>query len=221
MSRNFRDGVISPLPGSRARVSHISKTEIVMAQSAPPVRVDIVSDVVCPWCIIGYRQLLQAQELSGIEAEIRWHPFELNPDMPDEGQDMREHIAQKYGSTPEQSQSSRDRITALGADLGFDFRFTPEMRMWNTFRAHQLLDWAEEDGHQTALKEALFAAHFTEGRDVSDPGVLVEVAAEAGLDPARARDAAATPAAPARNSASGSRGASPECPRWSLPGATS
>ncbi|WP_109467858.1 DsbA family oxidoreductase [Albibacillus kandeliae] len=159
-----------------------------MAQSAPPVRVDIVSDVVCPWCIIGYRQLLQAQELSGIEAEIRWHPFELNPDMPDEGQDMREHIAQKYGSTPEQSQSSRDRITALGADLGFDFRFTPEMRMWNTFRAHQLLDWAEEDGHQTALKEALFAAHFTEGRDVSDPGVLVEVAAEAGLDPARARD---------------------------------
>ena len=160
-----------------------------MAQSAPPVRVDIVSDVVCPWCIIGYRQLLQAQELSGIEAEIRWHPFELNPDMPDEGQDLREHIAQKYGSTPEQSQSSRDRITALGADLGFDFRFTPEMRMWNTFRAHQLLDWAEGKGRQHDLKLALFHAYFSRGADVSDPAVLEQAAVTAGLDGKAARAA--------------------------------
>ncbi len=151
-----------------------------------PLRIDIVSDVMCPWCIIGYRQLAQALEASGTPHEIHWHPFELNPEMPPEGQNMREHIAEKYGSTPEQSAQSRAQMTQLGQDLGFEFRFAEDMRMHNTFAAHQLLHWAGEQGQKQALKLALFSAHFTHRRDLSDPQVLADIAGEIGLD----RDAA-------------------------------
>ena len=157
--------------------------------SAPlPLQVDIVSDVVCPWCIIGYKQLMKAlAALPGqFDVTLRWHPFELNPRMPGEGQDLREHLAQKYGTSPAQSQGARARLAALGESLGFTFDYFEGMRMVNTFRAHQLLHWAGEQGRQTELKLALFEAFFSRREDVNDPEVLAAVAGRAGLDSAQA-----------------------------------
>lgn len=151
-----------------------------------PLRIDIVSDVMCPWCIIGYRQLAKALESSGTAHEIHWHPFELNPQMPREGQDMREHLAEKYGTTPRQSQENQARLTALGAEVGFAFGFAEGMRMHNTFDAHQLLHFADQSGRKHDLEQALFAAHFTDHRNLSDRAVLADIAAEIGLDRAEA-----------------------------------
>ncbi len=165
-------------------MSQLQKTQ----SPAMPLQVDIVSDVVCPWCIIGYKQLMKAlAALPGqFDVTIRWHPFELNPGMPVEGQDLREHVAQKYGTTPEQSQGARARLSALGESLGFNFDYFDGMRMVNTFRAHQLLHWAAEEGKQTALKLALFDAFFSQREDVSDPELLADVAGRVGLDRAQA-----------------------------------
>jgi predicted DsbA family dithiol-disulfide isomerase len=156
--------------------------------TTPPqaLRIDIVSDVVCPWCIIGYRQLATALQATGTPHEIHWHPFELNPDMPPEGQNLRDHVAEKYGTTREQSKDSRVRLTAIGAELGFAFRFADDMRMHNTFNVHQLLHWADQQGRMHDLEQALFTAHFTHRRDLSDLGVLADVAAEVGLARAEA-----------------------------------
>lgn len=158
-------------------------------ETRPIVQIDIVSDVVCPWCIVGFRQLDQALAQRGILARLRWHPFELNPDMPAEGQNLREHIMQKYGTTAEQSQQARDRLTAIGVELGFAFNFTEDSQMVNTFKAHQLLDWAESQGRQHPLKLALFATYFTDQQDVSETEVMIAAAEAAGLDPAAARAA--------------------------------
>ncbi|WP_370301940.1 DsbA family oxidoreductase [Pseudooceanicola sp.] len=152
-----------------------------------PLQIDIVSDVVCPWCIIGFKQLEQAMGATGMGAYVRWHPFELNPQMPPEGQNLREHLAEKYGTTPEQSRTARQRLTDLGDSLGFTFNYSDDTRMVNTFAAHQLLDWAAEQNLQHPLKMALFAAFFTEGKDVSDHAVLAATAGAVGLDPAQAR----------------------------------
>ena len=157
-------------------------------QRTNAVQIDIVSDVVCPWCAVGYRQLERAMSQTGIAARLRWHPFELNPRMPREGQNLREHLIEKYGITAEQSAEARARLTRIGAELGFAFAYSDASRMVNTFAAHQLLDWAEDQGRQTPLKLALFAAYFTEGRDVSDREVLSEVAEAAGLNPDAARE---------------------------------
>lgn len=148
------------------------------------LRIDIVSDVMCPWCAIGYaslRQALTAME-DKIVADIHWQPFELNPDMPAEGQNLREHLAEKYGSSDEESRANRERITQMGAGLGFTFNFRDEQRILNTFAAHQLLHWAAEQGKQTELKMALFTAYFRDGRDVSNTEELCAIAAETGLD---------------------------------------
>lgn len=151
-------------------------------QQSSDLTVDIVSDVVCPWCIVGYKQLEQALVQSGLEAAIRWHPFELNPQMPEEGEDLREHLAAKYGTTPQQSAAARERLKALGASLGFAFDYADDMRMVNTFRAHQLLHWAAAQGRQHDLKMQLFSAFFTHRRDVNDPQVLADEAVAIGLD---------------------------------------
>ncbi|WP_170784406.1 DsbA family oxidoreductase [Ruegeria lacuscaerulensis] len=158
----------------------------------PVVQIDIVSDVVCPWCIVGFRQLDQALQSQNVLARLRWHPFELNPNMPPEGQNLREHIIEKYGSTPEQSQQSRDRLVQIGAELGFQFNFEDDSRIVNTFAAHQLLDWAETQGRQHPLKMALFHAYFTEQQDVSDVNVLLNAVEAAGLDAQVARAALAS-----------------------------
>ncbi|MDA8708112.1 DsbA family oxidoreductase [Hellea sp.] len=150
------------------------------------LRIDIISDVMCPWCIIGYRQLLRALEATKTPHDIHWHPFELNPNMPPEGQNIREHVAEKYGSTPEQSAKSREHMSQLGTDLGFEFRYAPDSRMHNTFNTHQLLHWAGEQGRKEELKMAFFTAHFTHARDLSDLAVLSDIAHEAGFDKAEA-----------------------------------
>ncbi|WP_291729231.1 DsbA family oxidoreductase [Leisingera sp. F5] len=155
----------------------------------PALRVDIISDVVCPWCAVGYGQLAFAARRAGVQLDIHWQPFELNPDMAPEGEDLREHLAAKYGSTAEQSAQVRAQLTELGEALGFSFRFFDGMRIYNTFQAHQLIEWAGERGKGHAMKQALLQAYFTEGKDVSDLGVLVEAADSLGLEGAEARAA--------------------------------
>lgn len=157
-------------------------SEPVGEASGTRLRIDIASDVVCPWCIIGYRQLETALRETGMQAEIHWHPFELNPQMPDEGEDLQQHLAAKYGSTPEDSRKSRARLTAMGAELGFTFNYADDMKMVNTFRAHQLLHWAGTQGREHELKMALFEAYFTHRQDVNDPEVLADIAKSIGLD---------------------------------------
>jgi len=148
------------------------------------LKIDIVSDVVCPWCIVGFKQLEQALANSQVEADIHWHPFELNPAMPPEGQSLQEHITEKYGSTPEQSLENRQRLQALGNSLDFSFRYSDESRMVNTFKAHQLLHWAGLQGAEKehALKMALFEAYFTDQQDVNDNAVLLACVLVAELD---------------------------------------
>jgi len=158
----------------------------------PAIKIDLVSDIVCPWCIVGYRRLQKALEsLEGkVEAEVEWHPFELNPTMPDAGQNMGEHLAEKYGSTPESSAQIRGQLTDIGTSLDFEFKFSDDSRMWNTFTAHRVLHWAREQGKQTEFKLALFEEHFTKGNNPSDPQVLADVAERLGLDGAEAAEIA-------------------------------
>ena len=162
------------------------------AHEPAPLQIDIISDVMCPWCIIGFRQLEQALGATGVGAFIRWHPFELNPAMPTEGQDLLEHVTEKYGITPKQSAQNRNQMQELGSSLGIDFEFSSESRIVNTFAAHQLLDWAQSKDLQHPLKMALFDAHFTQQRDVSKHDVLVDVAASVGLDADDALDVLTT-----------------------------
>jgi len=155
--------------------------------AAVPLRIDIVSDVVCPWCIIGLKQVEQALTLVGqdIAAETQWHPFQLNPHMPPEGEDTAEHIARKYGSTPEQSRINRSRLSDIGNSVGFAFNYGEGMRIYNTFNAHKLLTiFGSERGWraQTALKMALFTAYFQDRSDVSDTDVLCDIAEAQGMD---------------------------------------
>ena len=166
---------------------------------AKKLTIDIYSDVMCPWCIIGYSQLQKglAQLQGEIEAEVRWLPFELNPDMPPEGEESVAHIARKYGRTAEQAKAGRDQMLGMGERAGYSFAYTgagepPPSLLRNTFAAHKLLKWALIEGGaavQNRLKLALFDAHFQQRRDVSDADVLVELAAAQGLDPTGARAA--------------------------------
>lgn len=157
---------------------------------AMPLRIDFVSDVACPWCVVGLRSLMKALDAVGdkIEAEIHFQPFELNPDMPAEGENTAQHVARKYGANPERSAASRNAIREHGEALGFDFNYSSESRIWNTFDAHRLLYWAGIEGRQLELKEALFAANFTEQKSTSDHDVLVGAAKVAGLDAAKAKE---------------------------------
>jgi predicted DsbA family dithiol-disulfide isomerase len=157
---------------------------------ATPMRIDFVSDVSCPWCVIGLRSLETAlASLKGqIAAELHFQPFELNPQMGPEGQDIAEHIAQKYGSTPADIERNRENIRLRGAEVGFEFNMQKRGRIYNTFDAHRLLHWAEAEGKQGALKNALFTSYFTEGRDPSDHAVLIDAAQKVGLDAKRAAD---------------------------------
>jgi predicted DsbA family dithiol-disulfide isomerase len=153
------------------------------------MRIDFVSDISCPWCAIGLKSLEQALErVAGeVEVDIHFQPFELNPGMGPEGQDIFEHITEKYGSTPAQQEQSREMIRQRGLDVGFSFDMSKRGRIYNTFDAHRLLHWAEGQGHQRALKEKLFEAYFTQGENPSDHALLVRVAGEAGLDREQAR----------------------------------
>jgi predicted DsbA family dithiol-disulfide isomerase len=154
------------------------------------LRIDFVSDVSCPWCIIGLHGLEEGLARAGdvVRGEIVFQPFELNPDMPPGGQNIVEHVAQKYGSSPAQAAENRKMIRERAAAVGFTIATSDKSRIYNTFDAHRLLHWARESGRQKALKLALFESYFTDGLDPSDPEVLVAAAEKAGLDPAAARE---------------------------------
>ncbi|MBV8620011.1 MAG: DsbA family oxidoreductase [Curvibacter sp.] len=155
------------------------------------LKIDFVSDVSCPWCAIGLGGLEQAlQRLQGeLRADIHFQPFELNPHMGPEGQDITEHLAEKYGASPEQSAANREAIRRRGESVGFVFDMAARGRIYNTFDAHRLLHWAAEQGPglQLALKKALFEAYFTLGQNPSDPALLVRLATQVGLDGERAQ----------------------------------
>lgn len=152
------------------------------------LNIDIVSDVVCPWCIIGYKRLEVALQQMRLResATIRWHPFELNPQMPEGGQNLRQHLAQKYGTTVQDSINARERLTAYGEELGFQFDYFDDMRMFNTYKAHQLMEFAHENGKATELKLRLFHAFFGERKAVDQVDVLVAEANAVGLSAAEA-----------------------------------
>lgn len=160
------------------------------------LRIDFVSDVVCPWCAVGLASLEQAlKRLQGeVEAEIHFQPFELDPNMPAGGMDVAANLKRKYGMSDAQLAENQERIRARGAELGFTFDFNARSRTWNTFDAHRLLHWAalEAPQRQLPLKRALLVANFSEGRDIDNREVLVEVAAGVGLDAARAREVLAS-----------------------------
>jgi predicted DsbA family dithiol-disulfide isomerase len=159
-----------------------SPTELLMSTRA---KLDFVSDVSCPWCAIGLQSLLTAlSNLRGVvTADLHFQPFELNPDMGPGGQDIAEHLRQKYGSSPEQFAQSQEMIRARGAQLGFRFDMQKRTRIYNTFDAHRLLHWAGLQGKQLELKQALFRAYFTAGADPSDHATLSATATQVGLDP--------------------------------------
>jgi predicted DsbA family dithiol-disulfide isomerase len=156
------------------------------------MRIDFISDIVCPWCAIGLYSLeAAAARIPGLTLDLHFHPFELNPGMGAEGQDIEEHLAEKYGASPAALAGTRQAIRDRGAALGFEFRMEARSRIDNTRDAHRLLHWAE-DAHgaatQRTLKVALLKAYFTEGRNVSDAAVLQDVAVAAGLPDADTRE---------------------------------
>ncbi|WP_353147345.1 DsbA family oxidoreductase [Pollutimonas bauzanensis] len=152
------------------------------------IKIDFVSDVSCPWCAVGLSSLEQAlARLDGeVQAEIHFQPFELNPDMPPEGQDTIERLSRKYGMTPEQVRSNGEAITARGSEVGFTFNMDKRTHTYNTFDAHRLLHWAGLEGHQLELKRALLKAYFTDGENPSAHDVLLRLCIESGLDAQRA-----------------------------------
>lgn len=150
------------------------------------LRIDFVSDIACPWCAVGLHALQIALTRLGdeVNAELHFQPFELNPQMAAEGEDTDEHLARKYGGGPEQRTQMRELLHQRGAEVGFEFRLDQRTRIYNTFDAHRLLHWAgtQSAAAQLALERALLAAYFTDGRNPSDPMVLVDCARQAGLD---------------------------------------
>lgn len=154
------------------------------------ITLNIVSDVSCPWCIIGYRALsLALDELNAHDdVEISWLPFELNPTMPPEGQNRNDYIREKYGLTPEQGQENRDNLIKRGTELGYTFNFPDDGRVYNTFNAHRLIHWAKEHGLQTQLKLALFDLFFQQQGNPSDHQDLLKCVKGIGLDHSRANE---------------------------------
>jgi predicted DsbA family dithiol-disulfide isomerase len=167
--------------------------------SKPKVAVDIWSDVMCPWCAVGYTQFAKAVDRlrDELDLEVRWMPFELNPDLPPEGKDQAKHLAEVYGRTPEQVATMRAQLQAAAERAGFTMAWQgegeePSAMMWNTLEAHKLLRWAlSEKGPeaQTRLKVALFKAHFQQHLNVSDRTVLLDIAETEGFDRAKAAEA--------------------------------
>lgn len=164
----------------------------------PTLKIDFVSDIACPWCAVGLGALEQAlasihKTNPEISVDIHFQPFQLNPDMPPEGQDIGEHLTGKYGSTAAQQEQTYAMIRARGAEVGFDFRLGGRGRTWNTFDCHRLLTWAESLGAdkdgvsiQHKMKKAMLESYFTEGHNPAARDVLLGVVNRLNLDPVRA-----------------------------------
>jgi predicted DsbA family dithiol-disulfide isomerase len=156
----------------------------------PSVTIDFISDVVCPWCALGATALEQAIEnlADEVSVELTYKPFELNPDMPAVGENAVKHLMRKYGRSAEEVAAGKAMQIARGQAIGFTFDLEKRSHFYNTFDAHRLLFWALQEGQQVALKKVLLRAYFTDGQNPSDRETLVHLAAEAGLDAARARE---------------------------------
>jgi predicted DsbA family dithiol-disulfide isomerase len=161
-----------------------------MDQSPAGLRIDIVSDAICPWCYIGKRQLERALETlsqEGLHFSVHWNPFQLNPDMPKEGRDRATYRAMKFGST-ERSREIDERVAGAAANVGLGFRLDLMLRTPNTLDAHRLIWLAGRENVQDAVMESVFAAYFIQGRDIGDRDVLAGCAAQAGMDRAAVAD---------------------------------
>ena len=161
-----------------------------MSESSAGLRIDIVSDAICPWCYIGKRQLERALETlsqEGLHFSVHWNPFQLNPDMPKEGRDRATYRAMKFGST-ERARELDERVAGAAANVGLGFRLDLMLRTPNTLDAHRLIWLAGRENVQDAVMESVFAAYFTQGRDIGDLDVLADCAAQAGMDRAAVAD---------------------------------
>jgi predicted DsbA family dithiol-disulfide isomerase len=161
-----------------------------MSDSAAGLRIDIVSDAICPWCYIGKRQLERALATlahEGLHFSVHWNPFQLNPDMPKEGRDRASYRMMKFGSA-DRVREIDDRVTGAAANVGLEFRLDQIVRTPNTLDAHRLIWHAGREDRQDAVVEALFTAYFTQGRDIGDRDVLADCAAEAGMERAAVAD---------------------------------
>jgi len=154
------------------------------------LKIDFISDIVCPWCAIGLTSLNIALERIGPATHIDFtiHPFELNPGMPAAGQAQLEHITEKYSITAEQARANREQIRVRAAAVGFTMNRDDASRVYNTFDAHRLLTWAQKKNVQSALKLVLLKAYFTDGKNIADRDVLVELAKQVGLDGSEASE---------------------------------
>ena len=154
------------------------------------IKIDLVSDVVCPWCAIGDARLQQAMDrlANDYACEVEWHPFLLNPDVPPEGRDILEHLTVKYGRSEEEMKAAQHDIINAARELGLNFEQALERRSWRTFDTHRVLAYAKEQGHDAAFNRALFEAYFGRAESPTDPEVLVPIAESLGLDGARVRD---------------------------------
>jgi predicted DsbA family dithiol-disulfide isomerase len=159
--------------------------------SLKPLAIDVVSDVVCPWCFVGKQRLEKAIAMSNVPVAVRWHPFQLDPTIPPEGKSRRDYLEAKFG-TGGRIEEMHERLTELGRAEGIDFAFDKIKVSPNTLDAHRLIRWAAEDGRQDAVVDALFRAYFLEGRNIGDRAVLAEIAATAGMDRARVAERLAT-----------------------------
>jgi len=158
---------------------------------ADPFQIDVISDVVCPWCYIGQRRLAAALARLPVSdparaASIRWHPFQLNPDLPQAGVARKAYLEDKFGG-PERAAQIYARVAAVGATVGIPFAFERIERQPNSRDAHRLIAWAQSQGDASDLVERLFRAYFIDGRRIGDHEVLAAIAGEAGFDPAAAR----------------------------------
>ena len=148
-----------------------------------PLSIDVVSDIMCPWCFIGKRRLEKAlDDIPAIPVTLAWHPFQLDATIPPEGKDRRQYLEEKFGG-PEGARGVYDRIRAVGEGEGIDFAFEMIERSPNTLDAHRLIRWAGIEGMQDAVVERLFRMYFLEGADLTDGERLVEAGADAGMDP--------------------------------------
>ncbi|MYL27273.1 MULTISPECIES: DsbA family oxidoreductase [Halomonadaceae] len=153
------------------------------------LHIDIVSDIACPWCAIGYARLEQAMDQVAGECNftVSWHPFELNPDKDADGEPILQALSRKYGRSPEEMEKAQNDMAAIAHELGLNFEHMQERYTRNTFNAHRLVMWAGEQNRQTEMKKAFFEAYFGRAADISDDGVLLECVAAIGLDTGEAR----------------------------------
>ena len=157
-------------------------------QAPAKLQVDFVSDVACPWCAVGLNALEQALERlkNEVAVDLRFQPFELNPQMGPDGEDSAEHLKRKYGMGDEQLAAARDNLRRRGREVGFEFGQRP--RIWNTFDAHRVIHWAGLQGRQHAMKRALLQAYQGDDRNPSDRAVLIDCARQCGLEEAQAAE---------------------------------